>query len=375
MATLGSYFLNGPSLGSCTSVFLDISLTTLAPDGFYSDGVTSREQVVGVLLPEALCGTCGVACGESISGSGGTGIYLLNTDAGSTIANVGAIIITFNPASVPDGIRATYNGNIYNTLSSPADGLHRSTNPSGFTIAGRTSGTSSCSSSWYPAGGNVTLNEFLYTGGSFVSTGNSQTIPIAAGDISLSAVPTGPCVMVIPKVYATPSLLNLELLGPCGSTVFSINVNCPSLLPSFSSSIVSSSADCFVNLTELYYFAKVHEESDTYVGLYDYVFEDAYGVTPLADGFYLIENVDIPRKSIEVQDGIVIGFTDCSSYLCREYTAISSGGGPGTVFYVDCLGDVQDVIIENETIVFCANQGTVTVSPGISLIENGPCPA
>ena len=61
MATSSTYYLNGPSLGSSTAVFLDSALSILAPDGFYSDGVNSREQVGGVLLPQQVCTDCNAA--------------------------------------------------------------------------------------------------------------------------------------------------------------------------------------------------------------------------------------------------------------------------------------------------------------------------
>jgi hypothetical protein len=58
MAISGTYYLNAPSLGSATSVFDDASLTILASDGFYSDGIIAREQVSGVLLPQQTCPSC-----------------------------------------------------------------------------------------------------------------------------------------------------------------------------------------------------------------------------------------------------------------------------------------------------------------------------
>jgi hypothetical protein len=39
MSVPGTYYLNGPTLETATSVFTDADLTTCAPDGFYSDGV------------------------------------------------------------------------------------------------------------------------------------------------------------------------------------------------------------------------------------------------------------------------------------------------------------------------------------------------
>lgn len=55
MAISSTYYLNAPSLGSATAVFSNSTLTTLAADGFYSDGVISRQQVSGVLLPQQVC--------------------------------------------------------------------------------------------------------------------------------------------------------------------------------------------------------------------------------------------------------------------------------------------------------------------------------
>lgn len=55
MAISSTYYLNAPSLGSATAVFTNSTLATLAADGFYSDGVISREQVSGVLLPQQEC--------------------------------------------------------------------------------------------------------------------------------------------------------------------------------------------------------------------------------------------------------------------------------------------------------------------------------
>ena len=65
--------------------------------------------------------------------------------------------------------------------------------------------------------------------------------------------------------------------------------------------------------------------------------------------------------------------TTTASLICTQYTAESSGGGPGSVFYTDCSEQLQELIIENETIVFCAQEGTVSVTPGIGLTNNGPC--
>jgi hypothetical protein len=78
MATSSTYFLNAPSLASSTSVFDDDELSILAADGFYSDGIISREQVSGVLLPQQTCPSCvSYNCVEGIciDPGDGTGEY------------------------------------------------------------------------------------------------------------------------------------------------------------------------------------------------------------------------------------------------------------------------------------------------------------
>lgn len=361
MAISSTYYLNGPSLSSSTTIYSDSSLTIIAPDGFYSDGVISREQVSGILLPAVPCGTCATPCGGTINGSGAQGIYLLNLDAGSTASDVGAVIIRFNPQSVPDGIRVNYNGSIYNKLSSPVDGVHQSTDPNGFTMVGALAADCGLTGNTtnYP-----TIAEFLYVGSSFVATGNTQNITIAPGDVSLGSAP-GNCVMVIPKVNATPSLFNFEMIGPCGGTAWGISIDCPVLLPSFlgSTEYGLTSIPCDEPIDQTYYFAKVHTAIDSFVGLYDYVFVDEYGATPLANGFYLISNVASPNKVIEVQNGVVIAITDCVSPITFN----------SVVAVDDCLdteGIASTIDTINQSSIVIGGQFTPTLAIGFYRMSN-----
>ena len=304
-----TYYLNGPTLGSSTAIFTDSNLTIIAPDGFYSDGVTSREQVSGILLPPSVCNECGVPCGEEISATGGTGIYLVNLDAGSTSSDIGAILIKFNPRSVPDGIRATYNGNIYNSLTALADGFHQSTVPTNFTVVGNV---------MFDCGlvGNTTnlpsATEYLYNGISFETTGNTQNITLYPGDISLSASNPGICLMVIPKTTAAPNVINFEFIGPCEGTAWDLDISCPALLTGFSSSIGYPTHECFAELTETYYNASLLNMPGT-VALYDFVYSDAFGVTPLAAGFYTaIGSIRAGGDFFQVDaNGVVISIGYC----------------------------------------------------------------
>ena len=55
----GNYFLNA-SFSTATSIFTDINLTTIAPDGTYSTGGIRRELISGVLFPVQPCNSCSV---------------------------------------------------------------------------------------------------------------------------------------------------------------------------------------------------------------------------------------------------------------------------------------------------------------------------
>ena len=316
---LSNYYINAATFDLATSIYTNQSLTTFAPDGYYSDGTSVRYLTSGVLLATSTCGTCGTPCGENISASGGTGIYSLDIDTGSDITSVGAMIIRFNPQGVPDGIRALFNNIEYNALSSPTYGRLQSTanlapvwNP---TFIGSSTSVGTCS--WYPSGGTINdITVYEYDGTSFVNTGNTADVTVDVGEIQITAGPPGWCVMVIPKLSPIPSNLTIQLFGLCSGTAWAIQVECPAELPSFNSTPVDSNEPkeviCVVPKNQVYYFAKVHTAVDTYVGLYDWVFSDPNGENVLADGWYSIDNLDPGYNSIEVQDGVVVSIvTDC----------------------------------------------------------------
>jgi len=318
MAINAPFFLDSADLATATAVYLNLSLTNIAPDGFYGDGTITREQSSGVLLTSEPCvSPCPAPCGTSIGGSGGQGVYQVNLDVGST--ETGAIIIMFNPQSVPDGIRVTYDGVVYNKLSSPSFGALQSPNPGHFTIIGSSGATGACTS-WFPSGEIQTNTVFLYNPATstFNNTGTTQvdTIsPAPNADFFILSGTMGDCIMVIPKPTATPSALLIEIIGPCAGTGWSFTADCPISLPSFFASLVqpTSSVPCstLIDFGTPLYFAKVHTAVDAFVGLYDYVFLDENGQFPLSDGFYLTNNVAVPNKVIEVDNGVIVAITNC----------------------------------------------------------------
>jgi hypothetical protein len=213
----------------------------------------------------------------------------------------------FNPRSVPDGIRATFNSTVYNKVSSPVDGYHGSTSTSNFTFIGAQNSDCGISGSTY------NLNEFNYVGGSFQQTGNTQSVTVNPGDVSLGSAP-GDCIMVIPKPNPTPSVVNFEFVGPCAGTIFDIRVSCPAALPSYSSTTVPRSLvtdACGDTINQTYYHAPVNGTAGV-PALYDWVFSDPNGQSVLLGGWYKIENANGVQYPIQVDDnGVIITIEAC----------------------------------------------------------------
>ncbi len=294
---MANFYIDGAAFSNSTSVYLDASLTECAPNGFYSDGIISRELVDCILLPAQICPSCAVTCGVSISSLVGPAFFQTEVNVGTSAT--GAIIIRFNPNSIPDGIAAVYDNVTYNRLSSPVDGLHASTDPTRLTFIGNTANDCGISGSTYP------LTEYLYTNGAYVASGNIVSVIVNAGDVSLSAgVNPGFCVMVVPKINASPSTINIATASPCTDLLGSVlEVSCPTLLTGYSSSIgqASSALACPLSITQTYYNVPVNGTFGN-PALYDWVFQDPNGEFPLANGYYAL----FGGTWIQVQDGIVI---------------------------------------------------------------------
>ena len=322
MATSGTFYLDAPSLSTATVVYSNAALTTVAANGFYSEGSIVREQVSGVLLPQQACPACAVPCGSTISANGTQGVYYLNTNLGSP---TGAIIVRFNPTAVPEGIKAVYNSTVYNGLSSPSFGWKQGT-------AGLTTylgSSSDACSSGIVSGSPYTLNEFQYNGTTFAPLGTPESVTIAAGQMQLTASAPGNCVMVIPKTAASPSILNLTFVGPCTGVVFSISVSCPAALPSFDSSTMhaTSALACAGTINQPYYVAHVNGAAGV-LGLYDLVFSDLNGQSKLAAGFYKTNDAGANDWYQVDANGVIILFGTCVVPVpCGSSIAGSGGQG------------------------------------------------
>ena len=327
MATSGTFYLDAPSLSTATVIYSNSALTTVAANGFYSDGSIVREQVSGALLPPVICPACSVPCGGTISASGAQGIYYLSINLGSA---TGAVVIRFNPQAVPDGILAVYDSDIYNGVSSPAFGWLQGT--VGLpTYIGQASGDCGI-----VAGSPYTLNEFEYNGSTFVALGTTTSVSVLSGQLDFTASPPGNTVMVIPKTAAAPSILDLTLIGPCVATVFNISALCPAALPSFASSTVNANSTivCDATVNQTYYVAYVTGGTGV-LGLHDLVFSDANGEFKLAAGYYKTTAAASNEWFQVDANGVIIAFGDC---VTPPGISVQSVGG----FMEPCSGGAID---------------------------------
>lgn len=304
------YFLDGNSLLDSTSVYLNSALSSVAPDGWYSDGSNIRQLISGVLQPAQPCPACGYGCGKGVVyAQAGTGKYVIQIDTGNLSSSVGAMIIRFNPQSVPDGIIAEFNGITYNAVSSRYFGYLTGT-PGLATYLGNVGNDCGLS------GLTTTLDVFNWDGTTWSPAGTTDTITIAAGQLALTASDPGDCFMVIPKTSPTPSLLTVTFYGACGDTAFEVDVQCPKALNKFTASSRFLTVEpedptfCGAATNINYFVARVGNGTAPYLGLYDMVFLDSLGQTKMPDGYYKTNFVLSPNDGIEVQNGIIVSLLD-----------------------------------------------------------------
>ena len=302
------YFVNGTSLSDATAVFLDSDHLICAPNGYYSDGLVIRQQIGCVLLGGVSCPSCIAKCGDEAVSNGDVGYYSLAIDTGATL---GAVIVRFNPHSNPEGIIAERNGFYYNELSSP-NFVRLAGTVNEPTFVGNTTFQGSCPAGSL-VGGPYTLDKFKWNGTSFISDPGTESITIAAGNTDLTAGSPGDCVMVVPKTTAVSSIINVSIYGVCVNALFSVTVECPVLLPSFKASkrfFLIGPTFCDAPVSDDYYVAKVNNTNPyPYLELYDWVFQDAYGVNKLTDGYYKTYNLFGAFDTILVSNGVIVNIS------------------------------------------------------------------
>jgi hypothetical protein len=106
-----------------------------------------------------------------------------------------------------------------------------------------------------------------------------------------------------------------------------MSVDCPVLLTGFSSSVVAATSEdvCLLAETTTYYNASL-ANTPGIVGLYDFVFADAYGQTPLTAGFYYaVGSITGSNDWFEVNSGgVVIALGVCVVPPVNEWYQITN---------------------------------------------------
>ena len=340
MAALGTYCFDGLNFSQASALYTDSTLTTLSPDGWYSQSNIIRQQLNGVLLNAQPCGTCLVACGSGVDASfSSNGFFSADIDLAN---DTGAVILYFYMgSSIPDGVLTTYNGSTYNRLTCEGnhntytivDGSNTQVDYSGINNQGTgrityvgNSNTSLLSDSPYnttPSGtctsGDKPQN-YTYTGSSYVAQGTYETVTVASNEIGVN--PGGASrvfTMVVPKTSASPSTINLLIGAPMCGTFFRWEVDCPVALPSFTASAAQSTTACAASTTTYYFARNATGTSNAFVvdtnttpNVGNWVFSDANGSAYLNDTstiqYYIIANT----TAIGVRNGVVVSSVNCS---------------------------------------------------------------
>jgi len=243
---MATFYLDGTDLANSTAVYTDEGLTTLAPDQFYSDGSgIVREQVNGLLLPSTLCPTCAFPCANLPNfPDGEAGRFPFSINIGGTATDVGQIVIRFLTGRVPDGIRITYDGDVYNGLTSSTAGWKQSSNTSSYTFLGSTVDAQGnpevCSVALQNATSTgpytPTLNNFVLDipNDEWDPDGTSTQVTILAGDLQFETNPymSDPATetwntMVINKPNQLPSTIDVEIISDCENTGWQFEIDCP----------------------------------------------------------------------------------------------------------------------------------------------------
>tara|TARA_B100002019_G_C21263017_1_gene597789 strand:- start:1312 stop:2238 length:927 start_codon:yes stop_codon:yes gene_type:complete len=306
MATLGNYFIDAPTLAGATAVFTDADMTILAPDGFYSDGTTVREQIGGLLSISVVCPSCVLPCGTGVNATGNAGVYELSFSAGS---NVGCTIIYFEPFSIPDAIRVQYNGATFNELTSPSFGyLASSASPNNYTFIGDTA--DDCGIAAQLAGGGYSgLNQYVWNGASFDLIGTGGTVTGAAGDVQLTAADPLFSTLYVPKNNVTPEIMTVEMVGVCGSTAFNVEINCPVQLTGVPTSLLGGA--CVDELPNTYYNVPNRGGTAGEPALREFFVQDPFGNSRVSAGPYVI-NPPSGKKEITVDvNGVITSISSC----------------------------------------------------------------
>ena len=263
MGQLGLYYFNGNSFAQATSVFTDSDLTTLAPDGYYSNAGIVRQQLLGILLSAETCSTCCIPCNAIVLVAESTsGVYSSCLElGGGTGAVIFRIQVIFGETAVyPVGTIITHDGSNYNrfTIKNNHNGIQFkdengtqvdyagiNNNPTDPTYLGVFAGNTTFVDTYDqtptdPCGPLDQLEDFTYESvtGSFVEQGTYQTVVVNNNQVGFLDQTSGsnvtkPFTLVFPKTNAASTFADMLNYSPLCGTSMTFEVECPAQLPFF----------------------------------------------------------------------------------------------------------------------------------------------
>ena len=302
----------------------------------------------------------------------GGGVFKIEIDTGSTAADVGAIVIYFSAVST-SGILFTFRGVTYNTLAAPQNGII--TAPAGLPVyMTSVAADNVCgivANSPYNSAPDNDFYDYDCATQSWVANG-SNNYTVASNQLNTFATEPGRAAIVIPKPTDTgDNTLTVEIFSPCG-TVWALDLghpgSCPNPLSSRQASFnQGSSLVCGNSEQSIYYNYSYNSRgfpanspSAPEPELYNFVFSDQNGQTPLAAGNYTVfaSAFNGSGQSIITVDsnGAITSTSSCAS--CTNKIFISSIQSICSTF---CDGTNRTISLQKETL---ACDSYLTVASG-----------
>ena len=297
MPNFGTYYINAASFNDATAIYTDATLTTPAPDGVYQFNGVHRTATGGVLGSLFYCETCCAGCSS-------TYIYPIPPAKDryhEICSNIGegtdvAIVVKFKFTSstpqylgYPIGLGADFNGQFYQGVVS---------NRFGYLPELYVGNTNAILPS--DLSGIYTLDGYAWQPltSTFVTTQPIQAVVIPSV-FNLTGNNPDECYMLIPKNSSTPTV-DVKVYSPhrqidSGGGGCDITIPCPYVFPSYSTTnpevdpATACSSASSGGYPNKYFLMRINSTGGA-ARLYDRVFEDSYGNTPISAGYYGVSN-------------------------------------------------------------------------------------
>ncbi len=334
--SFNTYYINAQDFSNATSIFTDADMTNIAPDGTYQFNGVYRTMSSGDLGSPFFCATCCAGCSATYTYP----IPSAKNQKSTVCSSIGvttntAIVIKFKYTSsnsqdlgFPLGLQATYNSQEYQGVTSNRFGYLPelyigSTN---VVLSSDLAGTYSLDGlSWLPMTS------------SFVDSAD-ETVTIAQSDMSSIIGNPDECYMLISKT-ATVDTVDVEVFSPRPTNVLpsssgggcDITIPCPVGLAKITTSTTQATKvlACGESLDEIAYIMRVNSSSGL-PRMFDRVFSDPAGLTPLAEGYYTLSNTYSGAASTKAwmhvvgANGVVQAVGTCAEGLYPSLTEMIS---------------------------------------------------